>query len=62
VHWLTEIMVMKFLPPRDEGRMSYYCRCERPGVNIWAAFILKNPSGLSNLFDFFSGFGEFMKK
>jgi hypothetical protein len=55
-------MVMKFLPPRVEGGMSYCCGCERPGANSWAAFILKTPSGLSNLFDFFSGFEEFMKK
>jgi hypothetical protein len=55
-------MVMKFLPPRVEGGMSYCCGCERPSVNSWAAFILKNPSGLSNLFDFLSGFEEFMKK
>jgi hypothetical protein len=55
-------MVMKFLPPRIEGGMSYCCGCERPGINSWVAFILKNPSGLRNLFDFFSGFEEFMKK
>jgi hypothetical protein len=49
-------MVMKFLPPRVEGR------CERPGINGSTAFILKKPSGLSNLFNFFSGFEEFIKK
>jgi hypothetical protein len=56
VHRLTEDMVMEFLPPRIEGGMSYCCRCERPGINGWTAFILKNPAGLSKLFDFFSGF------
>jgi hypothetical protein len=62
VHRLTEDVVMKFLPPRIEGGMSYCCRCERPGINCWIAFILKNPAGLSKLFNFFSGFEEFMEK
>jgi hypothetical protein len=62
VHWLAENMVMKFLPPRVEGGMSYCCRCERPGINGSTAFILKNPSGLSKFLDFLSGFEEFMKK
>jgi hypothetical protein len=62
VHWLTENVVMEFLPPRVEGAVSYCCGCKRPGVNSWTAFILKNPSGLSKIFDFFSGFEEFMKK
>jgi hypothetical protein len=62
VHRLTEDVVMKFLPPRIEGGMSYCCRRERPGINGWTAFILKNPAGLSKLFDFFSGFVGFMEK
>jgi hypothetical protein len=62
MHWLTENMVMKFLPPGVEGRMSYRGRCERSGINGSTAFILKTPSGLSKLFDFFSGFEKFMKK
>jgi hypothetical protein len=53
-------MVMKFLPPRVEGGMSYCCGCERPGVNSWTAFILKDPSGLHIFLDFLSGFEEFM--
>jgi hypothetical protein len=53
---------MKFLPLGYEGVMSYCCGCERPGVKSWAAFILKNPSGLHVFLDFFSGFEEFMKK
>jgi hypothetical protein len=59
---LTKDVVMKFLPPRVEGGMSYCCRCERPGINGWTAFVLKNPTGLSKLFDFFSGLKEFMEK
>jgi hypothetical protein len=55
-------MVMEFLPPRVEGGVSYCCRCERPGVNSWTAYILKNPAGLSKFFNFLSGFEEFMQK
>jgi hypothetical protein len=62
VYWLTEDMVMKFLPPRDEGRMSYYYGCERPDVKSWTAFVLKDPSGLNAVLDFLSGFEEFMKE
>jgi hypothetical protein len=60
VYWLTENMVMKFLPPRVKGRMRYCCGYERPGIESGAAFILKDPSGLHIFFDFFSGFEEFM--
>jgi hypothetical protein len=62
VYWFTEDMVMKFLPPRDEGGMSYYYGCERPGVKSWTAFILEDPSGLYAVLDFLSGFEEFMKE
>jgi hypothetical protein len=55
-------MVMKFLPPGDEGGMSYCCGCERPGIKSWAAFILENPSGLYAILDFLSGFEELMKE
>jgi hypothetical protein len=55
-------MVMKFLPPGDEGGMSYCYWCERPGIKSWAAFILENPSGLYAVLDFLSGFEEFMKE
>jgi hypothetical protein len=62
VYWLAKDVVMKFLPPRYEGGMSYCCGCERPGVKSWAAFIFENPSGLYVFHDFLSGFEEFMKK
>jgi hypothetical protein len=62
MHWLTENVVMEFLPPGDEEGVSYCCWCEKPGIKSWAAFILKNPSGLHTLPDFFPGFEEFMKK
>jgi hypothetical protein len=55
-------MVMEFLPPGDEGGMSYYYGCEKPGIKSWAAFILKNPSGLYAILDFLYGFEEFMKE
>jgi hypothetical protein len=55
-------MVMEFLPLGDEGGMSYYYGCERPGVKSWPAFILENPSGLYVVLDFLSGFEEFMKE
>jgi hypothetical protein len=47
VYWLTEDIVMKFLPP---------------GIKSWAAFILENPSGLYAVLDFLSGFEEFIKE
>jgi hypothetical protein len=62
VHWLTEDVVMEFLPLGDEERVSYYCWCEKPGVKSWAAFILKNSSGSYAILDFLSGFEEFMKE
>jgi hypothetical protein len=55
-------MVMELLPPEDEERMSYCYWCKKPGVNSWAALVFKDPSGLKVLFDFLSGFEEFMKK
>jgi hypothetical protein len=62
MHWLTEDMVMKFLPQRIEGGMSDCCGCEMPGVNSWTAFIFKDPSGLHTLLDYVSGFVEFMQE
>jgi hypothetical protein len=55
-------MVMEFLPTGVEGGVSYCCGCEGPGVNSWTAYILKNPAGLSEFFDFLSGFEELMQK
>jgi hypothetical protein len=62
MHRLTEDMVMKFLPPGVEGGVSYCCRYERPGVNRWTAYVLKNPAGLSKFFDLLSGLEEFVQK
>jgi hypothetical protein len=55
-------MVMEFLPPRVEGGMSYCCRCERPGINGWTAFIIKDPFGLHTFLDYLSEFEEFMQE
>jgi hypothetical protein len=62
VHWLTEDMIMKFLPPSDKERMSYCCWYRGPMINGRAAFIFKDPSSLQAFFYFFSGLEEFMKK
>jgi hypothetical protein len=62
VHWLTEDMVMEFLPPGYKERMSYYYWCEKLGIKGWTTLVFKDPSGLYALFDFLSGFEEFMKK
>jgi hypothetical protein len=62
VYWLTEDMVMKFLPPGNKERVSYYYWCESLGIKSWAALIFRDPSGLNALSDFLSGFEEFMKK
>jgi hypothetical protein len=56
VYGLTENVIMEFLPLGVEGGVSYYCRCEGPGINSWTAYILKNLAGLSEFFDFLSGF------
>jgi hypothetical protein len=55
-------MVMKFLPPWDQGGIDYCCGCERPGIKGWAAFILEDPSSLYAILDFLSGLEEFMKE
>jgi hypothetical protein len=55
-------MVMEFLPPGNEEGVSYCYWCEKPRIKSWAAFILKNPSGMYAILDFLSGFEEFMKE
>jgi hypothetical protein len=62
MHWLTEDMIMEFLPPRIEGGMSDCCGCETPGVNGWTAFIFKTPFGLHTFLDYLPGFEEFMQE
>jgi hypothetical protein len=62
VHWLTEDMIMKLLPPGDEKRMNYLCWYKGPRINSWTALIFKDPSDLHVCFYFLSGLEEFVKK
>jgi hypothetical protein len=62
VHWLTKDMVMEFLPPSSKEGVNYCYWCEKPGINSWAALVFKDSSGLNALFDFLSGFEEFVNK
>jgi hypothetical protein len=62
VHWLTEDVVMEFLPPGDEKRMSYCCWYRGPRINSWAALIFKDPFCLQAFFYFLSRLEEFVKK
>jgi hypothetical protein len=55
-------MVMELLPPGDKERVSYCYCCKELGIHGWATLVFKDPSGLYALFDFLSGFEEFMKK
>jgi hypothetical protein len=55
-------MIMKLLPPGGEKRMSYCYWCKGPGIDGWTALVLKDPSGLYVIFNFLSGFEEFMEK
>jgi hypothetical protein len=59
---LTEDVVMKFFPPRDEKRMSYCCWYRGPRINSWVALIFKEPFGLQAFFYLLSGLEEFKKK
>jgi hypothetical protein len=62
VNWPIEDVVMEFLPPGNNKRMSYCCWCEKPSIKSWAAVVFKDPSGLNAFCDFLSGFEELMKK
>jgi hypothetical protein len=55
-------MIMELLPPGNEERMSYCYWCKEPGIHSWTTLVFKDSSGLYVLFDFLSGFEEFMKK
>jgi hypothetical protein len=62
VYRLTEDVIMEFLPPIVKGGVSYYGRCKMPGVDSWTAYILKDPAGLGEIFDFLSRLEKFMQK
>jgi hypothetical protein len=56
-------MIMKFLPPRNERRMSDYYWHKRPGcIKSCVALVLKNPSCLHGFLDILSGLEEFMEE
>jgi hypothetical protein len=63
MYWHIEDMIMKFLPPRNERRMSKCYWYKRLGcIKDCAALILKNPSCLHGFFDIFSRLEKFMKE
>jgi hypothetical protein len=56
-------MIMKFLPPRNERRMSDYYWHKRLGcIKSCVALVLKNPSFLHGFLDILSGLEEFMEE
>jgi hypothetical protein len=62
VYRLTEDVIMEFLPPGVKGGVSYGCGHERPGVDSRTTHIMENPAVVHKLFDFLSGFEEFMQE
>jgi hypothetical protein len=59
---LTEDVIVEFLPPGVKGRVSYGCGHERTCVDSGTAHIVENSAALHQLFDFLSGFEEFMQE
>jgi hypothetical protein len=56
-------MIMKFLPPKDERRMSKCCWHKGLGcIKSYAAFILKDPSCLYGFLDTLSRLEKFMEE
>jgi hypothetical protein len=63
MYWHIKDVIMKFLPPRNEIRMSDCYWHKRPGcINSCAALVLKNPSCLHGFLDILSGLEEFMEE
>jgi hypothetical protein len=63
MYWHIEDVVMKFLPPRNERRMSdCYWRKKPRGTYNCAALVLKNPSCLHGFLDTLSGLEELMEE
>jgi hypothetical protein len=61
--WHIKDMIMKFMPPRNERRMSKCYWHKRLGcIEGCAALILKNPSFLHGFLDILSGLEEFMEE
>jgi hypothetical protein len=63
MYWHIEDMIVKFLPPGSERRMSKCYWYKRLGcIDGCAALILKNPSCLHGFLDIFPRLEKFMKK
>jgi hypothetical protein len=63
VYWHVENVIMKFLPPTNERRMSKYYWHERLGcIKGRAALILKNSSCFYGFLDILFGLEKFMEK
>jgi hypothetical protein len=62
MYWLTEDVIMEFLPPGNKRGMSYRCWYKGPSINSWTALIFKDSSGLQVFFDFLSGLEESVKE
>jgi hypothetical protein len=63
MYWHIKDMIMKFLPPKNERRVSDCYWHKRPGgINFGAALVLKDPFCLYGFLDILSGLEEFMKE
>jgi hypothetical protein len=61
MYWHIKDMIMKFLPPRNERRVSDCYWHKRPGcINSCAALVLEDPFCLHGFIDILSGLEEFM--
>jgi hypothetical protein len=63
MYWHIEDVIMKLLPPRSKGGMSYcYWHKRVRCINSWAALILKDPFCLQGFLNILFGLEEFMKE
>jgi hypothetical protein len=62
VYRLTKDVIVEFLPPGVEGRMSYGCGHKRPGIDSGTAHIMENSTAVHKFLDFFSGLKKFVQE
>jgi hypothetical protein len=63
MYWHIKDMIIKFLPPSNERRMSNCYWHKRLGcIRGCAALVLKNPFCFYGFFDVLSGLEKFMKE
>jgi hypothetical protein len=63
VYWHIKNVIVKFLPPRNERRVSQcYWHKGLGCIEDCAALVLKNPSCFYGFLDVLSGLEKFMKK